>query len=62
MLYINNDTNDEYVRAQKRKFKIETLYIILLIAGLNVLQGTIRGEFSEHVIVCGILLFIASLY
>lgn len=62
MKFLQSDSNDEYVDSQKDAFKIETLYIVLLIAAVDVLQGMIRGTFPDHVILSGILLFIAVLY
>ncbi len=60
--FLQANSNDEYVDSQKNKFKIETLYIVLLVAAVDLLQGMIRGEMSEHVILSGILLVIAILY
>lgn len=62
MNFLQSDSNDEYVDSQKNKFKIETLYIVLLIATVNVIQGFIRNEISDHVILSGALLLIAALY
>src|SRR5699024_911267 len=62
MSFLQAHSNDEYVDSQKNAFKIETLYIVLLVAAVDLLQGLIRGDISDHVILSGILLVIVLLY
>lgn len=56
-------SNDEYVEQRKTLFKIEGLYIILILLSLNVLQGIIRGDISDHVLLSvGIITFYSIYY
>src|SRR5690625_5253844 len=56
-------SNDEYVEQKKTQFKIEGLYIILGLLSLNILQGAITGNLSDHVLLSmGIVYFFAVYY
>jgi|SRR5690625_4526593 len=53
-------SNDEYVEQKKNQFKIEALYIIIGLLSLNILQGFITGNLSDHVLLSiGIVYFFA---
>src|SRR5690625_2539435 len=55
-------SNDEYVEQKKTQFKIEGLYIILFLLSLNALQGIIRGDASDHVILSIGIIALYSVY
>lgn len=56
-------SNDEYVDQKKTQFKIEALYIIIGLLALNILQGIITGNLSDHVLLSiGIVYFFAVYY
>src|SRR5690625_2325769 len=56
-------SNDEYVEQKKNQFKIEALYIIIGLLSLNILQGVITGNLSDHVLLSiGIVYFFAVYY
>ena len=56
-------SNDEYVEQKKNQFKIEALYIVLGLLTLNILQGIITGNLSDHVLLSiGIVYFFVVYY
>ena len=56
-------SNDEYVDQRKTQFKIEGLYIVLGLLTLNILQGIITGNLSDHVLLSiGIVYFFVVYY
>lgn len=56
-------SNDEYVDQKKIQFKIEGLYIILGLLVINILQGVIRGDLADHVLLSiGIVYFFIMYY
>lgn len=56
-------SNDEYVDQKKNQFKIEALYIIIGLLSLNILQGVITGNLSDHVLLSiGIVYFFTVYY
>lgn len=56
-------SNDEYVEQRKTQFKLEGLYIILGVLILNILQGIITGNLSDHVFLSfGIVCFFTVYY
>src|SRR5690554_7246486 len=56
-------SNDEYVDQKKTQFKIEALYIILGLLSVNILQGFISGNLSDHVFLSiGVVYFFTVYY
>jgi len=57
-LFQTESSNDEYVEQKKTQFKIEALYIIIGLLSLNILQGFITRNLSDHVLLSiGIVYF-----
>lgn len=50
------------ISNKKTQFKLEGLYIILILLSINVLQGLIRGDSSDHVIISIGVIAIFSIY
>src|SRR5699024_4632406 len=62
-LFQTQSSNDEYVDQKKTQFKIEALYIIIGLLSLNILQGFITGNLSDHVLLSiGIVYFFTVYY
>src|SRR5699024_8724608 len=62
MSFLQAHSNDEYVDSQKNAYKIETRYIVLRVAAVDLLQGLTRGGISDRVISRAILLVIGLLH
>lgn len=62
-LFQTESSNDEYVEQKKTQFKIEALYIIIGLLSLNILQGFITRNLSDHVLLSiGIVYFFIVYY
>lgn len=62
-LFQMKQSNDEYVDQRKTQFKIEGLYIIIGLLVINILQGIIRGDLADHVLLSiGIVYFFMMYY
>lgn len=62
-LFQVQSSNDEYIEQRKTQFKLEALYIILGLLILNIAQGIITGNLSDHVLLSiGIVYFFTVYY
>jgi hypothetical protein len=60
--FLSRISNDEYVDKKKLQFRLEALYIIIILLAINVLIGVLTGDYSEHVILSAGILFFFVIY